>query len=141
MVSDRVAIDHRRQRWVELTTDGDAAGCVELLTEDAVWFPPGMAALSGRGQIRDWMASFFELYEYDFSILNPQLRLAGDWAFERGIFKSVHTSQYDGRKTGHSGEYLISWRRESDGEWYIERYLHLSNPADEVEVLQTDLTE
>jgi uncharacterized protein (TIGR02246 family) len=129
-MSDRVAIERRRQRWVDLTTDGDAASCVQLLTEDAVWFPPDMAALSGRAEIRDWMAPFFELYEYEFSVSNPQLRLAGNWALDRGVFKSVHTSRYDGRQTEHSGEYLISWRRESDGEWYIERYMHLSDLAE-----------
>jgi len=130
MASDRVAIDQRRQRWVDLTTGGDAGGCVQLLTEDAVWFPPDMAALSGRAQVRNWMAPFFELYEYEFSVVNPQLRLAGNWALERGVFKSFHTSRFDGRRSEHSGKYLISWRRESDGEWYIERYMHLSDLAE-----------
>jgi len=130
MASDRVAIDQRRQRWVDLTAGGDAGGCVQLLTEDAVWFPPDMAALSGRAQIRDWMAPFFELYEYEFSVVNPQLRLAGNWALERGVFRSFHTSRFDGRRSEHSGKYLISWRRESDGEWYIERYMHLSDLAE-----------
>ena len=118
-----------------MTSAGDAVGCVELLTEDAVWFPPGMAALLGHEPIRDWMASFFELYEYDFSVLNPRLSLAGDWALDRGMFTSILTSRFDGRQTSHHGEYLISWRREPDGEWYIERYMHLSDPADEVESL------
>ena len=141
MASDRVAIDQRRQRWIDVTTCGDAASCVELLTEDAVWFPPGMAALCGRQPVLDWMAPFFELYEYEFSVLNPQLRLAGNWALERGIFSSVLTSRYDGKRTSHSGEYLISWRRESDGEWYIERYMHLSDLDEEVEILPPDLAE
>ena len=129
MASDRVAIEQRRKRWVDVTARGDAESCVQLLTEDAVWFPPDVAALSGRVQIRDWMAPFFELYEYDFSVLDPKLQLAGDRALERGMFESVHTSRYDGRQTAHSGEYLINWRRESDGEWYIERYMLLSDLA------------
>ena len=131
-MSDRVAIEQRRQHWIEVTTAGDAARCVELLTENAVWFPPGMPAMRGRQAVRDWMAPLFELYEYEFSVLDPQLRLAGDWALERGTFTSILTSRYDGRQTGHNGEYLISWRRESDGEWYIERYMHLSEPEDEL---------
>lgn len=135
MASDRIAIEKRRQLWIDVTSAGDAAGCVELLTEDAVWFPPGMAALRSREPIRAWMAPFFELYEYDFSVINPQLRLAGDWALDRGVFTSILTSRFDGRQTSHSGEYLISWRRESDDEWYIERYMHLSDPEEEVETL------
>lgn len=135
-MSDRVAIEQRRQRWIDVTTAGDAASCVELLTEDAVWFPPGMmAALCGREPIRDWMAPFFELYEYEFTVLNSQLRLAGDWALDRGMFTSILTSRYDGRQTSHNGEYLISWKRESDGQWYIERYMHLSDPDTKVETL------
>lgn len=126
-MSDRVAIDERRQRWIEVTTAGDVASCVDLLTEDAVWFPPGMAAIRGREFVREWMAPFFEIYEYDFSVLNPQLRLAGDWAFERGVFTSALISKHDGRETSHSGEYLIIWKREPDDVWYIERYIHLSD--------------
>lgn len=134
-MSDRVAIEHRRQQWIDVTTAGDAAGCVELLTEDGVWFPPGMAALRGREPIRDWMAPFFELYEYEFTVLKSQLRLAGDWALDRGMFTSILTSRFDGRQTSHSGEYLISWRRESDGQWYIERYIHLSDSEGEAEAV------
>ena len=140
-MSDRVAIEQRRQHWIDVTTAGDAASCVELLTEDAVWFPPGMAALCGRQPVRDWMASFFELYKYEFSVSDPQLRLAGDWALERGTFTSILTSRYDGRQTGHNGEYLISWRRESDGEWYIERYMHLSDREEEVKAPQSEARE
>ena len=135
MVSDRVAIEGRRQAWIDVTTAGDAAGCVALLTEDAVWFPPGMAALCGRESVAEWMKPFFEIYEYEFSVLSPQLRLAGGWALERGTFTSILTSRHDGRQTRHSGEYLISWRRESDGEWYIERYIHLTDLEEEAEVL------
>jgi len=134
-MSDRVAIELRRQQWIDVTTAGDAAGCVELLTEDGVWFPPGMAALRGREPIRDWMAPFFELYEYEFTVLKSQLGLAGDWALDRGMFTSILTSRYDGRQTSHSGEYLISWRRESDGQWYIERYIHLSDSEGEEEAV------
>lgn len=126
-LSDRVAIEARRQVWVDVTTAGDAETCVSLLTDEAVWFPPGMAALHGRGPIKEWMAPFFELYKYEFSVLNPQLRLAGDWAVERGLFTSGLTSRHDGRESSHSGEYLIVWKREPDGEWYIERYIHLSD--------------
>ncbi|TFG65014.1 MAG: DUF4440 domain-containing protein [Gemmatimonadales bacterium] len=133
-VSDREAIERRRQIWIDFTTAGDVAGCVALLTEDAVWFPPGMAALSGREPVREWMAPFFEMYDYDFSVLNPLLRLAGNWALDRGTFTSTLTSRYDGRQTSHGGEYLISWRRESDGEWYIERYVHLSDLEEDASV-------
>ena len=129
-MSDREAIEQRRQVWVDLTSAGDADGCVELLTDDAVWFPPGMAALCGRDQIRDWMASFFDIYEYQFSVPNPSLRLAGDWALDRATFISTLTSRFDGRQTDAKGEYLICWRRESDGDWYIERYMYLADPLE-----------
>jgi len=129
-LSDREAIELRRQVWIDLTCAGDADGCVELLTDDAVWFPPGTAALCGRKPIRDWMASFFELYDYEFSVPSPQLRLAGDWALDRATFSSTLTSRFDGRQTQAHGEYLICWRRESDGDWYIERYMYLANPVE-----------
>ncbi len=126
-MSDRVAIEGRRQTWIDVTTAGDADACMRLLTADVVWFPPGMAALAGREAVRDWMAPFFELYDYDFTVHGPRLQLAGDWAVDRGTFTSALISRHDGRRSSHSGEYLIVWRRESDDEWYIERYVHLND--------------
>ena len=127
-MSDREAIERRKQTWIDLTTAGDMAGCVAILTEDVVWFPPGVTALSGREPVREWMAPFFDIYGFELSLLEPELRLAGDWALDRGTFTSTLTSRHDGRQTIYSGKYLIIWRRESDGEWYIERYVHLTDP-------------
>jgi uncharacterized protein (TIGR02246 family) len=125
-VSDRVAIEERRRRWVEVTCAADAEESAALLTEDVVWFPPNSEALSGRAAVREWMEPFFEMFEYQFSVLDVRLRLAGSWALEQAVFTSQLTSRHDGRSSTHGGFYLLNWRRESDGLWYIDRYIDVS---------------
>lgn len=125
-MSDRVAIEERRREWVEVTCQADAARSTSLLTEDAVWFPPNSEALSGRQAVRDWMEPFFEMFEYEFSVLDVRLRLAGNWALEHGVFTSQLTSRHDGRSSTHGGFYLLNWRRQPDEKWYIDRYIDVS---------------
>jgi uncharacterized protein (TIGR02246 family) len=126
-VSDRVAIESRRKEWIEATCAADAARSAALLTEDIVWFPPGSRAIRGRQAVQEWMESFFDVFEYEFSVFDVHLRLAGEWALEHAVFSSQLTSRVDGRKSTHGGFYLLSWRREADGEWYIDRYVDVTD--------------
>ena len=125
-MSDRIAIESRRRAWIEATCAADAPSSVALLTEDIVWFPPGSRAFRGRDEVKEWMESFFDVFEYQFSVVDVQLRLAGDWALEHAVFSSQLTSRVDGRKSTHGGFYLLNWRREEDGEWYIDRYIDVT---------------
>lgn len=126
-MSDRIAIEERRKLWIDCTCAADVDGSVELLTDDVVWFPPSGEALEGKEAVRDWMAPFFEVFEYGFSVLDVRLRLAGDWALEHAVFTSELTSRHDGRKSTHGGFYLLTWRRSEEGDWYIDRYIDVSD--------------
>lgn len=125
-MSDRKAIEERRLRWVEATSAGDVDATVSMLTDDIVWFPPESEALRGREAVRAWMEPFFELFEYDFSVLDVRLQLAGDWALEHAVFTSKLTSRHDGRVSTHGGFYMLNWRRGTDGAWHIDRYFDVS---------------
>ena len=123
MPDDLQAIASRREQWVAAVNARDVDRYLELLTEDVVWFPPGQAALHGRGAFKAWVEPFFERFSYEFDLLAPTLRLAGDWAVERGGFETLMKSVEDGQAGRHTGSYLVIWRRDSDDVWCIERYL------------------
>lgn len=125
-MSDRVAIEERRQEWVAVTCAADAVGSARMLTKDVVWFPPNSEALGGRKAVQEWMEPFFEMFEYQFSVLDVRLRLAGNWALEHAVFTSQLTSRHDGRSSTHGGFYILNWHKEPDGIWYIDRYIDVS---------------
>ena len=123
MPSDLQAIAHQRQQWTAAVNARDVDRYLELLTEDVVWLPPGQSALSGRRAFEAWVRPFFERFSYEFTITEPAVRLAGDWAVERGAFHTKMRSLDDGQTGHHAGTYLVLWRREAGGTWRIERYI------------------
>lgn len=108
---------------MEVVNARDVDGYVELLTEDVVWLPPGQPALSGRRAFETWVRPFFERFSYAFTLTEPDVRLAGDWAVERGAFTSTMKSLDGGEPQQHAGRYMVLWRRVAEGEWRIERYI------------------
>lgn len=130
-MNELTAIDARRKEWIDAVNARDGDRYAALFTEDAVWVPPAMDAVSGRERIREWLGSFFEKYKYSFSISNPVVRVAGDWAVERGVFTS-HLAPVAGDEGGsHSGIYHAIWRKEEDGNWYLERYFDVTDLSTE----------
>lgn len=130
-MNDLTAIDARRKEWIDAVNARDRDGYAALFTEDAVWVPPGVDAISGRESIRQFLGPFFARYEYEFSIAGPVVRVAGDWAVERGVFTSRMTPVSGGEGGSHSGIYHVIWRKEADGAWYLERYIDVTDLSTE----------
>jgi uncharacterized protein (TIGR02246 family) len=126
-MDDKEGIDRTRREWIAATNAEDPERCVAVMDTDIVWFPPGMAAMQGRQAVHEWMAPFFGRFKYDFSVRDVRVRMAGEWAVERGTFTSNLTSRDDGKSGRHSGQYLILWHRETDERWYMERYIDITD--------------
>lgn len=116
-------ISRQRQKWIDVVNAGDGDRYAALLTADAVWLPPGMPAIRGKQAIRAWLEPFFEKFDYEFSISNEEVRVAGDYAIERAAFTSKLTLKTGGESMQHNGCYIVFWRQEPDGTWKIERYI------------------
>lgn len=121
-------IGKQRQEWLEAVNGNNIDGVKSLLTDDAVWIPPGMPALKGKDAIADWINPFFDTYNYEFAIDDLDVRGAGDWAVEHADFTSRLTPKDGGETTEHHGKYIMIWRWEKDNKWRIERYLDNSEP-------------
>jgi len=130
MPSDLEAIEHRRKQWSAAVNERDVDGYLELLTEDIVWLPPGQPALSGKEAFESWVRPFFERFSYEFVIGEAEVRMAGDWAVERGTFQTKMRSLDDGQVGRHGGTYLVLWRRDIDDTWRIERYIDETQASD-----------
>ena len=123
MPGDLEEIEHQRQEWSAAVNARDVNRYLEILTEDVVWLPPGQRARSGKRDFESWVRPFFERFSYEFTITQADVRIAGDWAVERGAFQTKMTAMEDAQSGRHAGTYLVLWRRESDSRWRIERYI------------------
>lgn len=120
-VPDGLARSHRS--WIQAVNRTDLAAYADLVCEDIVWLAPGREAFRGRDAFRSWLDPFFQRYAYQFSVEDSSIRVAGDWAFEKGYFRSVMTSRSDGTAMEHTGGFVILWRKDEDARWRIERYV------------------
>ena len=117
-----------RKEWVARFTAGDMEGLGALLTDDVVWIPPHQAAVDGKAAILKWLQPFFLRYKYEFRTSGETIRIAGDWAVDRGSYVSRIIDKESGEAMSQDGGYVLLWRRERDGGWRIERYIDL--PSD-----------
>jgi len=117
----------RHERWAEVVNARSVTGYADLLTEDAVWIPPARDAIRGRGAITAWLRPLFERYEYDFALIDPRWRGAGDWVVERGRFATrLRSSGSDEAwSLTHGGAYVVLWRLDGSRVWRIDRYVDL----------------
>jgi ketosteroid isomerase-like protein len=98
-----------------------------LLTEDAVWFPPGSDPIVGRKAFREWLSPFFNKFLYEFDISNKRITTSGGRAVERAGFTSKMTPKEGGEPMRHSGTFIALWHRDESGIWRIERYIDDTN--------------
>lgn len=128
-VADLQAIERQRRLWTEAVNARDVDRHLELVTEDVVWLPPGRPPVSGKAGLAGLLRPVFEGFDLRFEITEPEVRMAGDWAVERGRFRTDLESRADGESGRHDGRYLVLWRRAGDGVWRIERYVDQTPPS------------
>ncbi len=124
MIDIKKEIEIRREEWSDAVNTKDLVKYLELLAEDVAWFPPGQPVIRGRSGFKRWVKPFFDTYDYQFELIEPRVSLSEEWAVEKGNFRSTMTE--NGRRTVHTGQYLIIWRKFSDNAWRIERYVDLT---------------
>lgn len=117
------AIDKKRQEWISAVNNRDVEGYLSLLSEKIIWFPPFGQVINGTEEFREWVEPFFAKFNYEFSLSQIKIKVIDDWAIERGIFTSKLTPRTGGEMMEHSGNYIIFWHCEKDGEWKLERYV------------------
>lgn len=115
-------LEAARARWVAAVNARDLEAYCDIVTEDVVWLPPAGDVVRGRSGFREWLAPFFDRFEYAFRLLDPRAREAGGWAVEAGGFRS-RLRPPGGDWSEHAGSYTLLWRRDGDGPWRIERYV------------------
>lgn len=113
----------RHEQWKTAVNARDIEAYAELVAEEVVWIPPAGDAIVGRQAFREWLEPFFQAYDYEYSASNTRFLTAGDWIAERSDFESRMTPVAGGSTKSHTGEYVVIWRRDSDGIWRIDRYV------------------
>lgn len=116
-------LEGARRAWLRAVNRTDLDAYADLVCRDVVWLPPGGPAVQGRASFRAWLEPFFEQFEYRFSVEVASCRDSGDWAVEKGAFRTEMTPRSGGDPMEHRGRYIVLWRRGGDSAWRIDRYM------------------
>jgi uncharacterized protein (TIGR02246 family) len=120
-VSDVAAIDKLRDTYMQALNAGDVADAMRVLEVNAVWMPAGEPALIGRDPIRAWTEAALEQFSLEYAFMSNEIRVAGDWAFDRGGYQLTITPKDGGEPVRDTGKYIDILRRQSDGSWKYAR--------------------
>jgi uncharacterized protein (TIGR02246 family) len=119
--ADRAGIDHIRDAHVASLNAGDGEGWAALFTQDGVQMPPNAPANVGIESIRGFSQGLLSLFRVEFSLTVDEVRIAGDWAFERGAYRITLHPKAGGGAMGDNGKYITIYERPAGGGWGVAR--------------------
>jgi uncharacterized protein (TIGR02246 family) len=118
---DMGTIQRVREAHIAALNAGDADAWVSLFTDDGVQMPPNAPAHVGRERVRAWSRAFLEAFRATFTLSVAEVRVTGEWAFERGAYRITLTPQAGGRPIQDVGKYITLYQRLPGGTWGIAR--------------------
>lgn len=111
----RTAIRRADDEFEATYARGDAAGMVELYTEDGMLLPTGSDFVQGKPAIQQFWQGVMDMGIDVAKLEIVELEDHGDTAIEVGQY----TLSGDGQVMDR-GKYLVTWKRE-DGQWRLHR--------------------
>jgi uncharacterized protein (TIGR02246 family) len=93
------AIDQVRQAHVAALNSGDVDAWAALFSEDGVQMPPHVPANVGRPTIHGWSQEFLRPFHAQFALEVDEVRVGGEWAFERAATQSPSRPRREGHRS------------------------------------------
>src|SRR5438876_10708071 len=121
VAADLASIDRVREAHVAALNDGDTGALVDLFAAGGIQMPPNAPANVGRESIRQWCAALLAPFRVTFSLAVDEVRIAGDWAFERGRYRIALHPRPGGDGIEDNGKYVTIYERRNDDGWRIGR--------------------
>jgi uncharacterized protein (TIGR02246 family) len=109
----RKGVDAGNARWIAGLAAKDASAIAAVYAEDAILYPPGAGAVSGRKAIA---AAFEPMLGAPLSLRTSEVKQSGDYAVETGTWTLAGP---DG-KPADDGKYVVVWKR-SGKSWLMWR--------------------
>ncbi len=118
-------IDDILRRIEAAENAGDATAMIDLLAEDAVIMSPDQPVQEGKAAcaafLTDVIASLFEQFDRRIAYVSAEVRVIGEYAFDRGSFAFSVAPRSGGDTSRETGKYLFLYSRAADGSWKIAR--------------------
>jgi uncharacterized protein (TIGR02246 family) len=104
---------------------GDSDDIAEMMADDAVIMVPNQPVQEGKsacvGFVREVLSGLLEEFNRRIAYVSAEVRVVGDFAFDRGSFSVTVSPRSGGDTTQETGKYLFLYSRDADRLWKIAR--------------------
>lgn len=114
-----------REAWLAAITTGDVDRLASLVADDVVIVHGDGRCIRGRDEFKTDFLKAFESSRINQKVVDPEIRVRGDWAFEIANVKSTLTPIRGGAAICAVTTALIAMRRQPDGAWKVARVVGL----------------
>ena len=112
------AIQAQNSLYMAAYRAGDAAAIAKLHTEDAIIMAPNRPRIQGLENIKSMIAKDLLLGPSEIGLNTVEVTTHGDTAYEIGQY-TMSIKVTDGEPIKDHGDYLVIWKRGSDGVWRL----------------------
>lgn len=121
-----------RSEWAKDLRSKQLDPLVALYAPDAVFLQPSGERVTGRPAIRDLCKKIMDTFTSDMNFHSITTEHSGDLAYDSGDYRETLVKLSDETKIEVQGNYLMVFKRQSDGHWLIaEQMWTLVTPATE----------
>ena len=118
--ADLSAIDNARDAHVAALNLNDSRAWAAQFADDAVQMPPNAPANVGK-MIGPWCHAMLTQFRVQFALSVDEVRVLGEWAFERGGYTISLTPTAGGAPMRDSGNYITIYERKPADTWKMAR--------------------
>lgn len=116
--------------YVAAINSNDLETFLDAVTDDVVFIAPGAPVMEGKSEVGPWVGAYFAAVHTAWQKKSVELVVAGDWAFERYVYRVIDTPRAGGAAEVGTGHGINIYRREGDGVWRVARDIWSSGPVD-----------
>jgi ketosteroid isomerase-like protein len=115
----RHAIDSLNARLVAFYSAGQADSAAQIFAQDVWAMPPNSPPIVGRDSLRSYQTKVFAAGKWQFDLKTDEVAVADSLATERGHYTLKVTAGPQAMYPSFEdrGNYLVLWRKDSDGHW------------------------
>ena len=126
---DERAIRKLTADWLAAVRAKDIPRLSSMVTDDAVFLPPGFPPIRGKQAVETMYQNFFPQFSsvaQDVAI--EEIEVLGDWAFSWGTEKFALVPQAGGSTIEMQGKGMSILKRQPDGSWKFARGINNTLP-------------
>lgn len=114
-----------REAWLAAVKSADVDRLASLVADDVVIVHGDGRCVLGRGEFKADFLKAFESFRIDQKVVDPEIRIHGNWAFEIATVESTLTPLRGGETKRVITTTLVCLRRPPDGSWKVARVMGL----------------